>query len=310
MTTNYLLDNNIYSILKKYPNAIRDFNISIKEAGISSGLTIKLRMTPYTVMEALGITISDPDIKIPREILANGAVGVFSHILIEAKKYYFGQVNLSDMLQRSTQESTFATKEGKELIKKCISKPLSNEGFTTILAENLAFDMAFKFDYPKDLVFEITDKFFVNAIFTDYPFIARMSKFRLAKKFWDAHFKKIKEKNSEQLDIVHDVNNSMRLKTFKDFVDCDIIHYATIGDFVENDFRPTIAFTCDDGQTIVNRVMAYKTYINYLKDNLDENLIEKFSPTIAKWNSGILVFCNPDATIKSLISVNEIQPIQ
>ncbi len=65
MTNSYLLDNNIYSVLKKTPNAILNFNISIRDTGIIPILDVKLRMTPYTVMEALGITFSDPDIVIP-----------------------------------------------------------------------------------------------------------------------------------------------------------------------------------------------------------------------------------------------------
>lgn len=229
--------------------------------------------------------------------------------MIESKKFYLGQINRADILIRAKKEDSFATPEGKELVKK-IFKPLTSNNFEIILAENLAFDSAFKYNYPKELVFDITDKFFVNAVFTDHQVIARISKFRLTKKFWDEHHQKIKKVNPNQLDIVDSVNKSMKLKTFKDFLDCDIVHFATIGDNVNGIFQPTIAFTCDDGQTIVNRVMAYKTYIEYLKSNLDDSLASKFAPTIAKWHSGILVFCNSDGTIKSLIPVSEIEPFQ
>lgn len=309
MTHIYLLDNNIYSILKKTPNAIRNFNISIRDTGLIPVSDIRLRMTPYTVMEALGLTFSDPEIIIPKDVLVSGAVPTFSYVLVEAKKYYKGQINRDDILTRASNEDSFASQEGKELVRK-IFKPLSSNNFETILAENLAFDLAFKYNYPKELVFEITDKFFVNALFTDVEFIARMSKFRLTKKFWDEHHQKIRQVNPHQLDVIESVNKSMRLKTFKDFLDCDIIHFATIGDYVNGTFQPTIAFTCDDGQTIVNRVMAYKTYIEYLKSNLDDNLQAKFAPTMNKWHSGILVFCNSDGTVKNLIPVNEIQPFQ
>lgn len=309
MTHIYLLDNNIYSILKKTPNAIRNFNISIRDTGVIPVADIRLRMTPYTVMEALGLTLSDPEIKVPKQILADGAVATFSHILVEAKKYYKGLITRDDILTRARNEESFASQEGKELVRK-IFKPLSSNNFETILAENLAFDLAFKYNYPKELVFDITDKFFVNALFTDVEFIARMSKFRLTKKFWDEHYQKIRNVNPNQLDVIENVNKSMRLKTFKDFLDCDIIHFATIGDYIKGAFQPTIAFTCDDGQTIVNRVMAYKTYIEYLKSNLDDNLHAKFAPTVAKWQSGILVFCNTDGTVKNLIPVSEIHPFQ
>lgn len=307
MTTTYLLDNNIYSILRRTPGAFRKFNATIRETGIIPTNDVKLRMTTSSIIEAVGVTLKDPEINIPSNIIKGTVSDIFSYLLKTAKTYFESAIIKNDFIEKATIESAFTIPEAKELEEKCVWKPLSSNNFEKLLAQDLALDFAFKFDFPNRMDYDLHDKFFVNALFTDFELIAGVSKFRLAKKFWDKHHQKIRKVNSHQLDTIDEINKSLKLKKFQDFLDCDIVHFVTVGDYVQKTFRPTVAFTTDEGQVIVNRVMAYKTYIDYLKENLDENLKTIFTPTIEKWRQGILVFCNPDGTIKNLMEVKDIQ---
>lgn len=312
MTHYYLLDNNVYTILRKTPNAIREFDISILNTGVIPVSNIKHLMTPYSVMEAVSVTMTNPNVVVPRELLLNGDVtAIFSFVLNEALIYYKSQISKDDFMAKAEIQRAFTLDEinAIELEKRCVQKPLTSANFEEYFSQHLAFDYAFKFDFPKQLEFDLNDIFFVNSFFTDHPFITRLSKFRLTKKFWGQIYPEILNANKHQLEIIEMLNKSMRLKNFKDYLDCDLIHFVTVGNYNGSSFRPTIGFTCDDPQTIVNRVMAYKTHIEFLKSNLDDNLSSIFGKTTEKWEQGILAFCNENGTVKDYIEVKNIQSL-
>lgn len=312
MIYNYLLDSNVYNILRKTPNALKAFNISIRNSEAIPYSNIMLRMTPYSLMEAIGFTIDSPQIEVPKSILSSrNTKEVFFYILKQSKEIFLEKLDRNVLLEKAKEQSLFTLnqQDSKYIEYSCIYKPLNDLNIEENFAENLAFDYAFKYNFSSDFEFDLYNNFFISTFFTTDKFISKLSKFRLTKKFWDQIYLKTLESNKDQQDLILNLNKSMRLKKSKDFLDCDIIHLVTTGDFNGEEFRPTIAFTCDDGQTIVNRVMIYKTHIEQLKNNLDENIKPMCLGIIDRWQEGILVFCNRDGTIKDFINVNEIQPI-
>ncbi len=98
----------------------------------------------------------------------------------------------------------------------------------------------------------------------------------------------------------------MRLKKHKDFLDCEIIHMVSIGDYFQNSNQPVVAFTCDDRQTIISRIKAYKLIINVFTSHLNNEVLQICTDIIKSWQQGVVVICNIDGTFKEVIKVYEI----
>jgi hypothetical protein len=314
MTNSYFLDNNIYRDLTTSANgeAIRNFNLSIVDSGVIPMINVKLRMTPFTVLEAVGLKkIPDPNLILNIQTLRKSPNEIISYLSSKARTFYLD----SPILKRehlislaNKQSIKYTSNEGKELERRCVYKPLSFNLFEKILIDNLTFDYIYKFDFPQEKQFVITD-FLLPSLFTDHSHISGLSKFRWAKKFWDKIYQNLNKTDLcvSQKEIIEGINKSMKLKKLKDFLDCEIIHKVLVGDFVDGKYRPSIAFTSDNGQDIINRIMVYKSFIEYLSENLSDKVSDHYRAIIAKWHSGMVVFCNSDGTFKGMKAVNEIE---
>jgi hypothetical protein len=100
----------------------------------------------------------------------------------------------------------------------------------------------------------------------------------------------------------------MDLKSKRDYVDCELIHKLVVGTVMNNKYIKVIGFTCDDGQTIINRIQVYKSMIAFCINKLyNPETSEKYKETMKKWQQGILVICNTDGAFMHEIKVDEIR---
>lgn len=306
-TTSYFLDHGLYNSLRKSINgvAINNLQNDIRKSVKIPSSNIMLRLTPFTIMEALGLIIPIPEIKLPTKGF-NDPKTIIGFLYNEVESYYQSKIDINNLLDRAAENSKFTSLKTKELEYKCVFQPLSDKSFKYQFVKSLTWDFLFKFPYKRTFEYQIMNEIFVPSFFL--TMLSNISKFRLAKKFWDSSFQDLKKINSHQVELIQKINTSLELKYRKDYLDCELIHVATIGDFITDIYRPAVVFSCDKSQIIVDRIMTYKTIINEIFNNCEEAAKIEYLSKARLWNQGIVVFCNTDGTIRGYIEVKEIKP--
>ncbi len=318
MRYSYLFDNNLYRQLTTSPNglALKNFNNAIDKYEITKKIAsrpIAFRMTPFTIMEALGITAPNPPISIPRHLNSGKKLReLLDYVISEAKSFYYSSPNLKKQyfLDKAQEQMKFTSFEATAFEKICILDPLNDDNFEDYIVLCLAFDFLYKFEFPKEIQLQALHTYFIPTFFINDSFVAGLSKFRIAKKLWDIAYPSLLKKSDYSNETIEKMNGSMRLKKLKDYLDCELVHMLSVGDYTKNTYQPVVAFTCDDGQNVINRIMTYKSIIELFINLLDDVVYGEFKSTIQSWQQGVLVICNMDGTFKDVIEVNKIVPFR
>jgi len=268
-------------------------------------------MTPFTLIEALGVAIPDPKIKLPEQnIVAQEKRDVIDFISQEAKLFYsiIPETKREYLLKKAEEQSRYTSFEAKEIENIFINLPLSSDTVGEYLNSCLLFDYVCKYPYPQKLEIEMMYTFFIPSFFITNPATSGLSKFRIIKKIWDTIYPKLYVKSDYPKDVLEQMSRSMKIKKHEDFVDCELIHMVCFGDYYDKGFRPVVAFTCDDSKVVLDRISIYKSMVEVFLNLLDEKANKSYRNIIKSWKQGIVVFCNFDGTFKEVIEVNQIHP--
>lgn len=312
----YLYDTNIYRSLTKSKGgkAIFNFNHSLDKSPILKKIAsqkVLFKMTPFTLIEALGVAIPDPKIKLPEQnIVAQEKRDVIDFISQEAKLFYsiIPETKREYLLKKAEEQSRYTSFEAKEIENIFINLPLSSDTVGEYLNSCLLFDYVCKYPYPQKLEIEMMYTFFIPSFFITNPATSGLSKFRIIKKIWDTIYPKLYVKSDYPKDVLEQMSRSMKIKKHEDFVDCELIHMVCFGDYYDKGFRPVVAFTCDDSKVVLDRISIYKSMVEVFLNLLDEKANKSYRNIIKSWKQGIVVFCNFDGTFKEVIEVNQIHP--
>lgn len=310
----YFFDTNIYRNLTKSQDgkAVLNFNASLDKFEILKQIAsqnVLFKMTPFTLIEALGITIPNPSISLPIEQLdkANKKRDVIGFISNAARTFYSSlpQTKRTYLLQKAEEQSRYTSPEAKA-IEKIIDRPLLSDTIEEYLISCLLFDYVCKFDYPKDVERDVLHSFLIPSFFVPHALTSGLSKFRIVKKLWDRMYPEIYVKSDYPTPVLEEMSKSMRIKRYEDFLDCELIHLACLGDYYDQKYSPVVSFTCDDSQKVIARIRIYKSVLSVFINLMVEKGNDSYRTIIQSWKEGTVAFCNPDGTLKDVIEINKI----
>lgn len=119
-----------------------------------------------------------------------------------------------------------------------------------------------KYEFPGEMQKIIFAEILIPTFFMNENVISRFSKFRIIKRLWDNSYYGLEKSKIFEIGYIKNLNDSMKVKSKEDFLDCEIIHFSCIGDCVEGKFNPVFSFTQDKKSIVINRIVVYKSMIN------------------------------------------------
>jgi hypothetical protein len=303
----YLMDNNLLNYACSTPDGvvISKLNEGLATLPMLNQKTcMTVIMTPFSLIEALGIKWTEIKVIAPNGQGARKrpAAEIVSEVISHATAAYRALPVLQPeyLASRVRERRMHIDSAALPLFNIFVGNKALSADAPEALANSLGYDYAFKCMYPKMVRADVNRFLYVMALLQ--PAVPTLSKFRVAKLFWDQFFTKgSKLHNPAFQDEIKYVNRSMRLKTSRDFLDCDLIHFACFGWGT----LPVAAFTCDDPQVIFHRVAVYKGFIRYLI-NLTEGIPAERLPMM---RHGLIVRCDPDGTITHIFPTESIPAI-
>ncbi|WP_127844568.1 hypothetical protein [Psychroflexus aestuariivivens] len=317
MKYHYLFDNNIYRPLMNSKNGefLQNFKKSIKKNNIITNIplhNIAYSVTPFSIIEALGVSIPYPENLISNKKLKIETYKEDFISLSRKAEIHFKNLEIlkiENLLNNAKEQSKYTDDKSKELEKKLIINPLNSEGFYNYLLKGLVFDFLCKYQFPLEIQKRVFSEYLIPTFFLNDREISRFSKFRIIKRLWDNSYYEL-EKSRDNKKIIRELNQSMKLKRNKDFLDCEIIHFSSIGDLVNKEHNPVISFTLDKKETVVNRLIVYKSMVNlFLNKLLTTEQYEENEHIIKNWKQGMIVFCDNKGNFTKSIDVSNINTI-
>lgn len=298
----YFLDNNIfnYAVMGAGGAVIQELNRSIAQFPELQQPDTAFCMTPFTLLEALGTKLPDISVK---PLWPKGAAtrDVISDVVGRAKQSYLALPELTQaaISQRIHERRSFVPVECRDLFDICVTNPGSRAETPVEIANVLAWDYALKGSYPKDRQAEI--RTFFMTIIVAARAASLISRFRIVKRLWDEFFKMKALHAVGAKEGIERANRAMRLKTTRDFVDCDLLHLACFG-WGDHD---VVAFTCDPPEAICQRVSVYKGIIALARGWADQ-----IDPAeLPQLRDGRIAFCQPDGSITKLVRILDLPTI-
>jgi hypothetical protein len=316
MNYHFLLDNNIYRPLMASENGFffKNFKNSIEKHNIIKNITqnnLVYSITPFSILEALGITIPYPENLIYDKKTKAYKEG-FKNLKKQAENYFENLpiLKIQNLLNAAEKQSTFTNSDSKELEKTLIFNPLKTEGFYNYLLKGVVFDYLCKYEFPQETQKQIFSEFLIPTFFLNDRDISRFSKFRIIKRLWDNSYYGLEKSTILENQFIKELNQAMKLKRNKDFLDCEIIHFSTIGDLVNENHNPVFSFTTDKKETVLNRIIVYKSMINlFINSLLTIEQYESYKHLINNWKQGMIIFCDRKGHFKESIDISNIKAI-
>lgn len=270
-------------------------------------------ITPFSIMEALGITIPFPKNLISTKELTIKTYRKGFKTLKEKAEEYFQSLEIltnANLIKTAKEQRLYTSEKSKELEKILITNPLKNSEFYNYFMKGLVFDFLCKHEFPQEIQKHIFSEFLIPTFFLNDREISRFSKFRIIKRLWDNSFYSLEKSEILDCKLISDLNKSMKLKRNRDFLDCEIIHFSTIGDLVNKNHNPVFSFTMDKKETVINRVIVYKSMLNlFINKVLTLDQYQNYEHIINNWKQGMIIFCDNKGNFTESVDISNIKAI-
>jgi hypothetical protein len=266
---------------KNFKNSIEKHIIIIIIKNITQN-NLVYSITPFSIIEALGITIPYPGNIIYNKKTKAYTEG-FKNLKKQAENYFenLDKLKIQNLLNTAEKQSVYTNSDSKEVEKTLIFNPLKTEGFYRYLLKGLVFDFLCKYQFPKEVQKQIFRDFLIPTFFMNDIEVSRFSKFRIIKRLWDQSYYELEKSSTLDNRFMKELNESRKLKRNKDFLDCEIIHFSTIGDLVNKNHNPVFSFTTDKKETVLNRIIVYKSMLNlFINSHLNTEQYENYKHLI------------------------------
>ena len=309
----FLFDNDIFNHLCKSKDSktIDNFKDCLHTHPLTKIIeTYALKLTPFSVLEALGVSIPYPSQitidhslfpKIDPDLIATS-------IFNQAKSYYQNSELFSKTFinNRLDEELTFVNSNARWLYNPCVADVVKESNFLQETLIPLSMDFTMQYAYPEELQAEMNG-FFLSQFFAKDEISNSVNKFRIAKRLWNVHYRKEQKGNSKNYDL-ESINKAMQLKQKKDYLDGDLIHFLCLGAYHEQTNYRVVVFTSNSPSAFKQRISVYKWIINFVKfkfgvDNPSEPIPEIYQ------NDGLLVYCSSEGEFLDAIDVKSIKPL-
>ena len=177
----------------------------------------------------------------------------------------------------------------------CVLNPSLQDDVGKHIASALAWDHALKIAYPEPIAADV-DRFLMTLLLTQGH--DNISRFRIVKRMWDRFYSKALQSVPSAAASINAANKAMRLKSKRDFLDCDLLHLACFGWFGGD----VLVLTCDPPQTILNRLAVYKGMVAAVPTELSRDELPKI-------RDGVVARCESTGEITHIFPVQRVPTI-
>lgn len=296
-----ILDTNVmnYAITSPGGAVIQKLKREIAVAKLVEAPTFGFCMTPFQVLEVLGLTFPELGV-VPKAQKGMAAGNVVGMVVDQTLAAYLALPELSQtsLAARARERRSYLPVDGQALFDVCIMAPVEQSDVAAQVASTLAWDHALKATYPKAIAREV-EYFLATLLLVSGH--SHISRFRVAKRLWDSFYARGRTLNPEAAEAIAMANKAMRLKTRRDFLDCDLIHLACFGRFEDD----VVVLTCDPADTILARIAVYKGMVEAVAAS-GPTLDPQHLPSI---RAGLIVRCEPDGAISHVFPVQGVPTI-
>lgn len=243
------------------------------------------------------------------ELIENVRTAQFKRYL----EFFSGHKDLSaEALQLKYQEQCkWLSKLGKDAFKLFFEDHIKTKKDTDYIAQFLAFDAIYKFDWPQELrsyrdVHIVVDLF--RSLKDDVGVMQtrglkylwhNFSEVLLKRKEW-TRFKRTEEEFREEIATATD---AIDLKTREDLLDTEMFQFLVTGKMHDQVFAPVYVYTMEAPEKFTSRLTLMKTLINSSREALKPEQLE-----LANFSPGFVVFVSGDGKVIKSTSVEGISP--
>lgn len=304
----FAFDTNVFRLITTDSLNYSKFISEMEKIGLRPKFSQKgFILSPFTLLEYIGVAIPDPDIRIPKELTE--IEDIIKFITQRGTDFYNHHPNLSQkyLTEKSNKQRKFVVPEATALYEICVDRILKKKDFKSIIVDYLLTDFIYKYKYPASLYATVYNLFSVGILQEETPGY-QFSKFRVIVDFWQRNYEKLKKHSKAPKHALEKTNKAMSLKTKKDFVDTELVHMTTMGFIHQRSHYPVIGLTTDNIDNLIHRIAVYKGFIQVNKDKYLKSGI-KIRKSIENHNGGHLIFFDKKINITKQISVENIPAI-
>lgn len=307
----YLLDSRLFRLLcsPDPEGALGGFRASFERHGLlAEGGLPPLELTPLGFLDAMGI--ESPPIEVlpltPNVIKTEESFMITGFIAKQAKDLLAKAPDFqADSLRKRVEELKEKTDPSAHDLLDCLTRFVSPKGFEDRLHGHLAFDFLYRYRFP-EVCREDIFEFLAASLFAAGESVSGLSKVRIIKALWDRSYEKLLKKYPGTREKIQALDREMRLKTFKEYLDWEVLHHSILGINGEP-IHPVIAFTPDPEETVKARASAYKSALRAFLDQINrEELATTLKPRLNAWKPGLIVPVLENGTFETLISTGHL----
>lgn len=312
----YLFDTNVYRCLVQSEDGVAFERLAHSLGSIPildeiSRNEHAYTISPFTFLEGIGRQLPKFEFDIPKDLVKDATIPeLVDHIYKAGFSLYNNCESLtrSSLMARALEQTGFNEKNHlvTEFEKHCIYDPLQYTNFESHVHETLAFDFLCKQPYPKRIVLPLLNYLMITNLYSN-P-LTPFSKFRLLALHWRSIEDQYKKENLFNPQTIISFSKSLKLKTTRDTLDCELIHLVCLGKYSLGEFQPVLAFTSENKQNITDRILAYRSLNNVFATSHDVDIIKGLgrTPICHMWKHGVVAFCNEDGSIYDYLVVAEL----
>jgi hypothetical protein len=308
----YLMDNHLFRhlIAAGHEEALAAFRASVAKHGLSAEEELPaLKLSPLGFLDVTGIEPPHYDpFPLPPKVLKGGESLMATTVVVKlvVERYREAAEIKPEVFRKRVEEMRQATPEWAwDLFDLVLTRFVEREGFQEEVYSQLAFDYMYKFPFPEVLREEIFD-FLCASLFAAGETVSGLSKMRMIKVIWDRAYERLLKRNPAERAEVQALDREMRLWSRQDFLDWEVIHYATLGHAGKGQIQPVTSFALDSAERLKARVVAYKSALRSFLDQIDREDLANIRSRLDAWQPGVLVPVREDGTIEAVIPTGDL----
>ncbi|HYG65867.1 MAG TPA: hypothetical protein VEL74_25020 [Thermoanaerobaculia bacterium] len=309
----YLLDSRLFRTLclPGREGALEGFRASLQRHGLAPECGLPpLELTPMAFLEVIDIELPELDpFPLPASVLKSGESVMATSVIVRLAMDRFREspgISVERLTQRVEELRPAAAPAAHDLFDLCLAGFVSREEFQEDVYRHMAFDYLYRFQFPEVLREEVFE-FLCASLFAAGMNVAGLSKMRIIKQIWDRAYERLLKGNVGARGEIQALDREMKLRTRKDYLEWEAVHYAVLGHPDDDDWgHPVTAFTPDPEERCRTRAIAYKTALRAFLDQIERSDLANIRPHLDAWRPGVLVPCREDGTFETPIATGEL----
>jgi hypothetical protein len=301
----FLLDTNLFREATKSQNnqLLRTLVPALRARGLEFGLgtTTAIRVSPFALLEALGIVPTMPP-KLEINCIGKDPKEIYRELFDDACAFFRQLPELQEafLRRKHAEQIAYVNPEALELFNVCVTGILERDiDITGVFATFLASDYFLKYPFKRE-VFNSMRAFLAVIFFSDVPENSPASRFRLSMRMFDL----IREQ-MQSLPEYATESAALKIKNSRDLLDTDIVQDITYGFPFNGERHRVVALTFDEARVVLTRAHLHRQVGLSLATKCTEDAFvrEVVRPFITH-PGGLVVQCDRTGSIVQTIDLS------